>query len=314
MSNPRNPENSGIRTVGEDYRPYVYPGSVVPVFSDSVLAQTEAWASRVTPAAERLHIFSQHQDRGSTRLYLSWLTQMTIAETEQISQILEPNRPVDTLPQGSWRVQTNSGMLTCQIASAANGLNFLYPNNPNPFTEAGVISTLEGQDFVRSHPYGAETGEIGTVLPTLAPHIRIRRTTSVTEMIRASMNGAAVIFPISSDHEGLIAPGYHLQRGRNGIELQIVDPMYDRPRFIPIEEVIRSEVTVIEEATLRENNVLIMERMIQTITDNSEPISTTVPRPLATQPSRIITITQPIRTIPSIRTVETPVPKIRTLE
>lgn len=69
---------------------------------------------------------------------------------------------------GSWQLQRNEGMFTCQIASAANGLNFLYPRNPRLITEQDIIQALGGQAYVASHANGAETGEIARALGTLA--------------------------------------------------------------------------------------------------------------------------------------------------
>ncbi len=312
MTSPDNTERRPIITTGTvEYRPYSYPSTDVPAYPDDILAATEQWASRVTESFLRLDVFARRQDTESKRLYLTWLTQRTLDEQTQVEELFQglPSRPVDPLPQGSWQQQRNEGMFTCQIASAANGLNFLYPRNPRPYTERDIIEALGGQRYVAEHANGAETGDVARALRTLSPHIRTRRTNSVAEMLRAAENGAAVMFPITSNHEALIPPGHRLRRGINGVlEVQVADPLSSQPRYIGVNGLIRSEITVVEDPDRIENSVLIMEKGIQTVTSAQEGIRTVQRTPITTVRTGV---QQPIRTVSTEQPSRKPIKTIR---
>ncbi len=277
MIGPDNTQPIPMTTIsGGENEPYIYPGRDIPAFSDASLADTEHWANGAIDSRQQLLSFSNHNDAEGRRLYLTWLTQRVSDEQSRVEQLYQslPERPVDPLPSGSWQTQRNEGMWTCQIASAVNALNFLYPLNPQPFTERVIIEALGGQTYLATHQRGAATGDIARALATLTPYIRTRRTNSVSEMLQAVENGAAVMFPISHNHEALIPPGHRLRRGVNGrLEVQVADPLSTQQRYVSVDELIRSEITVAEDPGIVENSTLIIEKGITTV-DAGEGIRT----------------------------------------
>lgn len=121
-------------------------------------------------------------------------------------------------------------------------------------------------------------------------------------MLRAIENGASVMFPLTSNHEALIPPGHRIRRGINDVhEVQVADPLLSQPRYIPVDSLIRSEITVVEDPERTENSVLILERGIQTLSAGQERTQAAPRSPITTirmegrQPVRTITTEQPPR-------------------
>lgn len=139
--------------------------------------------------------------------------------------------------------------------------------NPQAHTEEAFINALEGGRFAVSHPNGAETWDIESVLPTLAPTVIFRRSNSVSEMIKAAADGAAVMFPYSNDHEALIPPGFQLRRGIDGkLEVQVANSLSPYPEYLSVDRLIRSEITIAIDPNLVGNSVLIIEKASSGIT------------------------------------------------
>ena len=255
---------------GGRYIPFQYPRpGNIPLFSGEALVETERWVDRTLAGSAHLFTYKGAGDLDSKRLYLTWLRIRARDELTGVEQLYESlhGRPIDPLHAGSWQLQQDEGgMFTCQLASAANALNFLYPANPSPCTESDIFRMLGGQQFANANPRGVEAADITRTLQILAPHIRTRRTNSVIEMLRAVENGAAVMFPISNIHEALIPPGHRLGRNESGsLYVQAADPMSTMPRNVLVDSLIRSEITVVDDPERIENNVLILERGIRTV-------------------------------------------------
>ncbi len=287
-----------IRTLNEGtYAPYVYPEGIMTLYEPEVLTQTEAWVGNTIAGSGTLFQFNRRGDTESRRLYLTWMTTRAAREKVLVDRLLATNQtPADRLPANSWQLQRNTGgMQTCQLASAANALNFLYPQNPRPYTESDILNALGGNQYAQANRGGIESGEIARALQLLAPHIRTRRTNSVGEMLAATENGAAAMFPISSVHEALIPPGHQIQRQANGIaSVRVADPMSTMPRYIPIDNLIKSEITAVENPERVENNVLIIERRVNEI---RRPIVSTRDTGIQSIRPRVITTNPGIRSL-----------------
>lgn len=290
-------QRPAIRILNEGtYVPYVYPERIMTIYGPEALAQTESWVENTLAGQSTLFRFNRKGDTESKKLYLTWMTTRAAREKVLVDKLLDANQtPVNQLPNNSWQIQRNTGgMLTCQLASAANALNFLYPQNPEPYTESDILNALGGNQYAQANREGVESREVARALQILAPHIRTRRTNSVGEMLAATENGAAAIFPVSSSHEALIPPGHQIQRHAGTAYVQVADPMLSTPRHIPIDNLIKSEITTVEDPERVENNVLIIERRINEI---RRPITSTRATGIQTIRPRITVINPGIRTL-----------------
>lgn len=288
------PERSGIR-MSEGYQgspPFRYPAPGIFIrHPETTLAQTEAWVSGIRSAWVIFGTWlNGRPDQESKDRLLNWLTNVEQTETRRVEEFFNRNqRPVTPLQPGSWLRQRNVyGLQTCQVASAINALRFLGVYDPIRHTEERFVAAI-GRDTSGQF----ETGDIVRVLPTLAPEVSFRRSNSVAEMVEASANGAAVMFPYSNNHEALIPPGFQLRRGTRSIEVQVANSLSDYAEFLPIERLIRSEIIMSQDPERIENSVLIIERPqssgIRTVDTQRRPI-TIVPgiRTVNPRPIRII--------------------------
>lgn len=302
----------GIRTTSEAApAPFPYPGGARPVYSPAELTAAETWIANTgaTGAAALLHVFGRSSDLDSKRnvaVYYEERARRQEAGVETFFQGL-PQRPIPAIPAGSWDVQRNTdGMYTCQIASAINALRQLGLYDPANHTERRFIEELGGREFVAANRGGFEMRQLIPALQQLAPHIRVRRSNSVLEMLSAGEHGAAVMYPFSNGHEALIPPGRRMRRNQTDgqLEVQIINSLYGSRNidFVKVANLVRSEITLADTPGVdhQENNVLIIERARQPI--QTVRVGTDTRVPIRTVSSRV-----PIRTLapaPGIRTSE----------
>lgn len=172
------------------------------------------------------------------------------------------DRTVVPLARGSWSRQRYAyGMWTCEFANAINALRFLGEYNPRVHTEESFIDVLGGREFARQNPHGCLTEEVIKSIQALAPGVKVRGTGSVAEMLRAAADGAAVMFPYSTNHEALIPPGFQLRRGTRGFEVQVANPLRDDTEFRLVEDLLAGEIINTPHNILASNHVLIIERV-----------------------------------------------------
>ncbi len=286
MKDRPNGQTSQIREITPGaYSPFEYPSpGGVPHYPEEQLLGTERWVENTLAGGARLFTYKRNKDELSRKRYLSWITTLVQEEGEKVEALFKsmPLRPPDPLSFGTWQLQNNEGgMQTCQLVSATNALNFLYPRNPQPYTERDMLKALGGQHFAAANQDGIEASEIARALKSLAGHVDARRTNSVAEMIRAAEEGAAVMFPISNNHEALMPPGHRIGRNNNGqLYVLAADPMSEQSREVPVSALIRSEIIVVSDPNLVENNVLIIEKGIREVAQR--PANRTVKNPIRT--------------------------------
>lgn len=268
MNTSEIPNSHGIHSDGGTLVPFRYPGGIRQHFSDEQLAETETWLRKVNIVWAGIYGYYLQglPDEESKKQLLTYYTSRAHTEARLVDGFFaaNQNRRVESLVAGSWFMQRNAyGMNTCQFASAINALRFLGAYNPQIHTEEAFINALGGRRYAINQQSGAETWDIERVLPSLAPAVKFRRSNSVSEMIKAAADGAAVMFPYSNDHEALIPPGFNLRRDVNGgLEVQVANSLSFYPEYLSTDRLIKSEITTaIDLDTLQnQNSVLIIER------------------------------------------------------
>ncbi len=268
MNTSENPNSHGIHSDGGTLTPFRYPGGIRQLFSNTQLAETETWLRKVNIVWAGVYgnYLQGRPDEESRIQLLTWYTQKAETEARSVENFFVSNQRgrLDTLTSGSWFKQRNAyGMNTCQFASAINALRFLGVYNPQVHSEEGFIEALGGRGFAVNYQNGAETWDVEKVLPTLAPTVRFRRSNSVTEMLKASAAGGAVMFPYDNGHEALIPPGFQLRKTLGGIlQVQVANPLNAYPEFLPVERLIKSEISTAIDTSYDSNSVLIIERSV----------------------------------------------------
>ncbi len=268
MATPEASRNYGITSAsGGGLTPFRHPSGIRPHFSEDQLAETAGWLRKVQMVWGRAYgnYLEGRPDEESRIQLLTWYTQRVETETREVKDFFASNlgRRLNAVVPGSFFLQRNAcGMNTCQIASAINGLRFLGVYDPNRHSEEAFIDALGGSDFARTHSEGAETWDVERILPNLVPEVRLRRSNSVSEMLRAAADGAAVMFPYDNKHEALIPPGFQLRRTSDGtLGVQVVNPLNAYPEFLPVDELVKSEITCAIDPSRTPNSVLIIERV-----------------------------------------------------
>ncbi|MBI2334209.1 hypothetical protein HYU96_00195 [Candidatus Daviesbacteria bacterium] len=233
-------------------------------YSVEALTETARWATGLPGA----NIERSPQEE---KAYLRWLTERVLQEQTQVEIFFQnhSSEQLTSLTPYSWFLQKDTyGMKTCQIASAINALCFLELYNSRLHTEEAIIDAIsivwsaDGPTFARRFPKGLKVQHLVSVFNRIAPDAKLRRSNSVAEMLSAAYSGAAVMTPVNGSHEVLIPPGFHIRKGSEDLEVQVADPLFSNARFIPVNQLIRSEITTVSDRNLGhdENNVLIIER------------------------------------------------------
>lgn len=153
-------------------------------------------------------------------------------------------------PVGEFVRQTNPyDMNTCWLASADNALRSVLGESydPNKHGELALVNNLGGESYANANKRGANVNQTLRAIRNNAPELSVRRTNSVNEILQAVERGAAVVLPLTAPrnageigHVGAIQPGQRVRKGADGeLEVQVIDPMLNNPKFVPVRSLIR---------------------------------------------------------------------------
>lgn len=210
--------------------------------SEQEIEETKKWVAGFQQGSALLPREAQEPDLVKTELekIAYAIRRETKALNDKYSGTLPPLAP---LP--SWQVQTNpQGMFTCQFASAGNALRALGVYDQNRHSEQAFIDAQHSPGYARNHQNGANSGEVMKALGELAPEVEFRRSNSVSEILNAVENGAAVIILPDPAHAALIPPGSRVSRDAQGkLAVQTIDPIRGE-RMLPLEDLLKSDITI----------------------------------------------------------------------
>ncbi len=211
--------------------------------SQQDLEETKGWADRNQLG---YIVLENARTQGNEEQLLRGITARVRREEQVINERYQIVAPLSDAGQRGvdWELQSNPGMFTCQLTSAANGLRALGIYDSNRHRDQDFIKSLGGEDYVRTHREGASQTDISRALQNLAPETTSRYSNSFNEIIRAVENGAAAIVPLGPGHVGTIMPGNRVTRSANGtLQVQVLDPLRG-PIQIPVDNLIKSDITV----------------------------------------------------------------------
>ena len=225
-------------------------GGPRPQYSEREIQATRRWVEETKAGRD---ILLRYRNSPANRdHYLSWVTYHVASEQQRFTFFSTANRNKVFAPLrlGSWERQRNAlGMNTCVIASTINALRLIGLYDPTMHTEEAFIGVLDQRvqrNFAGFYRMGMSIQHLAVALSHLAPRVMIRGSNSLTEMLTAAQNGGAVLFAPTPAHEALIPPGHQLRRGMGeDFDVQYADPASAYPSFIPVEQLIRSQISVV---------------------------------------------------------------------